>query len=311
MPSYNSCTRLIARATLLAGTAMLATYASAADLPSRKAAPVSYMKICDGYGSGFFVIPGTETCVRLGGYVRAEVQYTPGQAVINPANGLVSQSGDAQDQTGWEVRGRLFVDARTPTELGTAQTYVRYRMTNASGLRRTSSPGTFSTNYNIQGSSTSPTMELAYVAVGGFKFGLIGDEYNNWPSGTTVSWVGDLPAGWSNGVMGLQYSKNLGNGFTGIIEIDDRSAAAHDQNTNFVNPGLLGPTTALSTASYQWNTFANLIGVLDYQASWGSARFGAVVGNNSTTNGPTEWQEKYRELTEQSRRIASTIDAAE
>jgi formate dehydrogenase major subunit len=31
----------------------------------------------------------------------------------------------------------------------------------------------------------------------------------------------------------------------------------------------------------------------------------------STSNGPTEWQEHYRELTEQSRRIASTIDAAE
>ncbi|MFO1101274.1 MAG: formate dehydrogenase subunit alpha [Methylocystis sp.] len=31
----------------------------------------------------------------------------------------------------------------------------------------------------------------------------------------------------------------------------------------------------------------------------------------STTNGPTDWQEQYRELTEQSRRIASTIDAAE
>ncbi len=31
----------------------------------------------------------------------------------------------------------------------------------------------------------------------------------------------------------------------------------------------------------------------------------------STSNGPTEWQQQYRELTEQSRRIASTIDAAE
>jgi len=31
----------------------------------------------------------------------------------------------------------------------------------------------------------------------------------------------------------------------------------------------------------------------------------------STSNGPTEWQQQYRELTEQSRRIASAIDAAE
>jgi formate dehydrogenase major subunit len=31
----------------------------------------------------------------------------------------------------------------------------------------------------------------------------------------------------------------------------------------------------------------------------------------STSNGPTEWQQQYRELTEQSRRIANTVDAAE
>jgi formate dehydrogenase major subunit len=31
----------------------------------------------------------------------------------------------------------------------------------------------------------------------------------------------------------------------------------------------------------------------------------------STSNGPSDWQEHYRELTEQSRRIAGTIEAAE
>jgi formate dehydrogenase major subunit len=31
----------------------------------------------------------------------------------------------------------------------------------------------------------------------------------------------------------------------------------------------------------------------------------------SVSNGPTEWQEKYRELSEAARRIATAIDAAE
>jgi formate dehydrogenase major subunit len=31
----------------------------------------------------------------------------------------------------------------------------------------------------------------------------------------------------------------------------------------------------------------------------------------SATNGPSEWQEQYRELSEQSRRISTTIEAAE
>ncbi|PZR88834.1 MAG: porin, partial [Stutzerimonas stutzeri] len=43
--------------------------AHAADLPSRKAAPVEYVRVCSAYGAGFFYIPGTETCLRVGGRV--------------------------------------------------------------------------------------------------------------------------------------------------------------------------------------------------------------------------------------------------
>ena len=46
------------------------------------------MRICDAYGAGFFFIPGTETCLRVGGYVRFEMQYTPGRDVF-----AVSQTG--------------------------------------------------------------------------------------------------------------------------------------------------------------------------------------------------------------------------
>src|SRR3954463_6295304 len=46
--------------------------AQAADLPV-KAKPVEYVKICSVYGDGFYYIPGTNTCLKLGGYLRAEV----------------------------------------------------------------------------------------------------------------------------------------------------------------------------------------------------------------------------------------------
>ncbi|HZH52421.1 MAG TPA: porin, partial [Microvirga sp.] len=41
--------------------------AQAADLPVKKAAPVEYVRVCSTYGAGFFYIPGTETCLRVGG----------------------------------------------------------------------------------------------------------------------------------------------------------------------------------------------------------------------------------------------------
>jgi len=56
---------------LLGAAAGLVTVASAqaADLPV-KAAPVEYVKVCSLYGAGFFYIPGTDTCLKIGGYIR-------------------------------------------------------------------------------------------------------------------------------------------------------------------------------------------------------------------------------------------------
>ncbi|MGB7431601.1 MAG: porin, partial [Ahrensia sp.] len=33
---------------------------------------VEYVRVCDTYGTGFFYIPGTETCLAISGYVRYE-----------------------------------------------------------------------------------------------------------------------------------------------------------------------------------------------------------------------------------------------
>src|SRR6266487_790729 len=46
--------------------------AQAADLPV-KAKAVEYVKICSLYGAGFWYIPGTDTCIKLGGYLRVDV----------------------------------------------------------------------------------------------------------------------------------------------------------------------------------------------------------------------------------------------
>ena len=51
--------------------ALAATGAQAADLPVAPE-PVDYVRVCDAFGTGFFYIPGTETCLKIGGGVRAE-----------------------------------------------------------------------------------------------------------------------------------------------------------------------------------------------------------------------------------------------
>ena len=46
--------------------------AQAADLPV-KAKPVEYVKVCSLYGAGFYYIPGTDICMKIGGYVRYQL----------------------------------------------------------------------------------------------------------------------------------------------------------------------------------------------------------------------------------------------
>ena len=59
---------------LLLGSAaglVAVTAGQAADLPV-KAKPVEYVKICSLYGAGFYYMPGTDLCIKIGGWVRAE-----------------------------------------------------------------------------------------------------------------------------------------------------------------------------------------------------------------------------------------------
>ena len=48
--------------------------AQAADLPTKKAAPAEYVKICNVGGMAGFIIPGSDTCLKIGGYVTAQVE---------------------------------------------------------------------------------------------------------------------------------------------------------------------------------------------------------------------------------------------
>ena len=35
--------------------------------------PMEYVRVCDTYGVGFYYIPGTETCLKVSGYIRYDI----------------------------------------------------------------------------------------------------------------------------------------------------------------------------------------------------------------------------------------------
>ncbi|WP_298816352.1 porin, partial [uncultured Roseibium sp.] len=91
---------------MMLGAAAVATAATAqaADLPVAPE-PVDYVRICDAYGARFYYIPGTETCLRVGGRVRT-------QFIVN--NVLDDGNWGTRDSDGysWRTQGYLYLDAR-------------------------------------------------------------------------------------------------------------------------------------------------------------------------------------------------------
>src|SRR5215210_5252236 len=116
--------------------------AQAADLPV-KAKPVEYVKICTLYGDGFFYIPGTDTCLKIGGYVRADYGYN----VTGARTPHYSGTGGAQDRTvsAFSTRHRLNMqmDARTQTAYGTLRTFTSFHSQNENAEETTNTSRAF------------------------------------------------------------------------------------------------------------------------------------------------------------------------
>ena len=96
--------------------------AQAADLPV-KAKAVEYVRICSLYGAGFFYIPGTDTCIKLGGYLRVDTTFNGGPHGQPAWSGDIGQQNRYRDYFASRSRMALTVDTRTATEYGVVRTF--------------------------------------------------------------------------------------------------------------------------------------------------------------------------------------------
>ncbi len=98
--------------------------AQAADLPV-KAKAVEYVRICSLYGAGFYYIPGTDTCIKIGGYLRVDTTFN-GSIYDQPAwSGDLGQGNRYRDYFASRSRFALTVDTRTATEYGVVRTFAQ------------------------------------------------------------------------------------------------------------------------------------------------------------------------------------------
>jgi hypothetical protein len=213
--------------------------------------PMEYVRVCDAFGTGYFYIPGTETCLKIGGYVRFQVDF-------NDAIGVV---GDAD----WDARTRalLNLEAKTDTELGTLGSYIAIR------TWATSDYGGLSNNPATNAvSGNALEIDEAYITLGGFKVGYMYNYFDNDLSGETDD-IG------SNRINAIGYNYD-GGAFTAGIFIDELtktyggSFAGSGANYDYSSSDSLGVEAQVSGAFGPVTAY--LLGAYDFAAENGTVR---------------------------------------
>jgi hypothetical protein len=231
---------------LLGSAAALTAIASAqaADLPV-KAKPVEYVKVCSLYGEGFFYIPGTDICLKIGGYVRANYRWN----ATGGGQPHYTGAGGAQDRSvspyATQHRASFNFDSRTQTAYGTLRTYVAVNVD----------------NQDQNSVTVNPTR--AFIQWAGFTFGHTksftdvpgtpGDDgFESLFQNQNISDTG------ANGTNQIAYTWELGNGMTLNVGADERRTKGIGNLSNNVITVGSNPATAFGPYQHPtpWVNFA-------------------------------------------------------
>ncbi|PZM17026.1 porin [Rhizobium tubonense] len=174
--------------------------------------PLEYVRICDAYGAGYFYIPGTETCLKIGGKVRTEGQwydaYNP-----NSARGTL-----------WHTRAELQLQTATDSEYGALKTNTEIRWDWQEGL------------------STGTNLLHASISLGGFTVGKEDSQFNVFTgyAGDVIN--DDVVYDGPYELNQLTYNYDAGNGFTAVVSVEDsNSGPGNPASRNHYTPdGVVG-----------------------------------------------------------------------
>ncbi|UCI31732.1 porin [Mesorhizobium sp. B4-1-4] len=219
-----------------------------------------YVRICDVYGAGYFYIPGTETCLRIGGYVRYDASVGDAGRVFDGATTHDRMDGD-QQQT-WNKNARFTLKTWTgqETELGTLKTYAETRF-NFGNVSVNEGGVAFS-----EAGNKPVTLNYAWIQLGGLRVGKDDTVYNQF-----IGYAGNviqdtiIPYGIKETNL-ISYYFGSGNGLTGVVSFEEGSST--DTIDSYV---------------------PHVVGGVKYKGAWGSIT--AVGAYNSNWE---EWSGKVR-----------------
>ncbi|ABD88439.1 porin [Rhodopseudomonas palustris] len=248
--------------------------AQAADLPL-KAKAVEYVKVCSLYGAGFYYIPGTDTCIKLGGYLRADLTLNGSAGFDAPAwNGNSGQQNRLKNDFIFRSRQDINIDTRTATEYGVVRTYFDAIFQWTTGTD------------TIAGGSLG--VYYAFVQFAGFTFGKAVSQFDAPWSGYPGNNTSYLLGGYDDvtGINQISYTAQFGNGVSAAISLEDPYAYLQSAlyNTSFAASGttgfaggVAGAATFYGANSYAGTQIPDIVGQLRVDQAWGLFQLSAAA----------------------------------
>ncbi|WJH39472.1 porin [Aliirhizobium terrae] len=192
---------------LLGSAAALAAVsgAQAADaIVAAEPEPMEYVRVCDAFGTGYFYIPGTETCLKVGGRVRFDAQYGD---VYNVDN----------DGTYTNTRAEIYMSSASDTEWGTLKTNMTARFD-----YNPHNPG------NGYEENTRTRLMVATIELGGFTVGLQDSLYESF-IGYAGNVIADDVVNYGPSERNqVAYTYKGGNGFSAFVALEDDGVNDND-----------------------------------------------------------------------------------
>jgi Porin subfamily len=241
--------------------------AQAADLPTKKAAPAEYVKICNVGGMAGFIIPGSDTCLKIGGYITAQIEggnLEKGYSNVSNAtgghtgSGLISSPSDLRNGLGYTTRLNVSLDARQNTAYGVLRGYAEMQFENGSGF---------------DSDGTGAYINLAYVQWAGITAGKAPSFFSFFGGGEGWANIFSPDQQGFNQPDLVAYTATFGGGFSATI-----AAQSPGTDSGAAGSAWSGGGTFVNQDTKNFGMDApDVVGVLRVDQGWGSAQVSGVA----------------------------------
>jgi porin-like protein len=231
------------------------------------------VKVCSLYGAGFYYIPGTDICMKVGGYIR--FQQTYGQVSGISAGPVGGNNGFNRENSGdYSYRSRAIAtfDTRQQTAYGTLRTYLILGANQDSVDSGTAAQG------NVIAANVATLYSTrAFIQIAGFTFGKATSFFDFVSTAAVAYNAGNTysPDTGDSGWLVAAYTAQFGNGLSATISVEqDRR-----RGTNYLGSAIAGGGgSAQANLDLSGNSnLQDVVANLRIDQAWGSAQIAGAV----------------------------------